>query len=247
MRFSMIPLGGLLLAVASPAMAQDETAPPPSITVSGSATVVSDYRFRGISQTNKKVALQGGLTVTHESGLYVSAWGSSVDDYIAAGSDQELDLIAGYSHTFDSGVKIDGGVLYYYYPGAGNANTDFFEPYFNVSSTLGPVTAKVGVNYAPKSNALSVGAGKEDNVYVAGDFSAAIPNSPIALTAHIGHTFGPSYLSLGDEYTDWSLGASVTWNHITAGVAYVDTNKDSYYGTRNISGSGVVGSIGVSF
>ena len=113
MRFSMITLGGLMLAAAAtPAMAQDETAPPPAFTVNGSATVVSDYRFRGISQTNLKAALQGGLTVTHSSGVYVSAWGSSIDDYIANGSDQELDLIAGYSHTFKNGVKIDGGVLY---------------------------------------------------------------------------------------------------------------------------------------
>ncbi|MES2444435.1 MAG: TorF family putative porin [Pseudomonadota bacterium] len=247
MRFSMITLGGLMLAAATPAMAQEETEPAPEITVNGSATVVSDYRFRGISQTNKKVALQGGLTVTHSSGLYVAAWGSSVDDYIAAGSDQELDLIAGYSHTFDGGIKIDGGVLYYYYPGGGSAPTDFFEPYFNVSSTFGPVTAKVGVNYAPKADALSVGAGKEDNFYVAGDLSASIPNTPLGLTAHLGHTFGPSYLSIGDEYTDWSLGATLTWNHITAGIAYVDTNKDVYLGSRNLSGSGVVGSIGVSF
>jgi uncharacterized protein (TIGR02001 family) len=40
--------------------------------------VVSDYRFRGISQTDKDFAVQGGLTVSHESGLYASVWGSSV-------------------------------------------------------------------------------------------------------------------------------------------------------------------------
>lgn len=247
MRFSMITLGGLMLAAATPAMAQDETAPPPAITVNGSATVVSDYRFRGISQTNLKAAVQGGLTVTHSSGVYASVWGSSIDDYIAAGSDQEIDLVLGYSHTFGNGVKIDGGVLYYYYPGGGNANTDFFEPYVDVSATMGPATAKVTVNYAPKQDALSVGAGKEDNVYLAGDLSVAIPKTPIGLTAHLGHTFGPSYLSIGDNYTDWSLGANVTWNHITAGIAYVDTNKDAFLGTRNLSGSGVVASVGVSF
>jgi uncharacterized protein (TIGR02001 family) len=248
MRFSMITLGGLMLAAATatPAMAQD-TAPPPAFTVNGSATVVTDYRFRGISQTNLKAAVQGGLTVTHSSGVYLSVWGSSIDDYIAAGSDQEMDLIAGYSHTFKNGVKIDGGVLYYYYPGGGSAPTDFFEPYVDVSATFGPATAKVTANYAPKSNALSVGAGKEDNLYLAGDLSVAIPKTPIGLTAHLGHTFGPSYLSIGNEYTDWSLGANVTWNHITAGVSYVDTSKDAFLGSRNLSGAGVVGSIGVAF
>jgi len=248
MRFTTIGLSALMLASATPAFAQEETAPPPAVTVSGSATIVSDYRFRGVSQTNKKVALQGGLTVTHESGFYVSAWGSSIDDYVAAGSDQELDLIAGYSHTFGNGVKIDGGVLYYYYPGGGSAPTDFFEPYVAVSATAGPVTGKVTANYAPKSNALSVGSGKEDNLYLAGDLSAGIPNTPIGLTAHLGHSWGPSYLiPSGKEYTDWGLGATVTWNHLTFGVSYVDTNKDVYVGSRNITGSGVVGSVGVSF
>ena len=49
--------------------------PPPAITINGSATVVSDYRFRGISQTNRHFAVQGGLTVSHESGLYVDGLG----------------------------------------------------------------------------------------------------------------------------------------------------------------------------
>src|SRR4051812_28292278 len=131
MRFSTISLSALMLAsVATPAFADDgPTAPPPEFTVTGGATVVTDYRFRGVSQTNKKVAVQGTFAVTHSSGFYVSAWGSTIDDYIAAGSDQELDLVAGYSHTFANGIKLDGGVLYYYYPGGGHAKTDFFEPY----------------------------------------------------------------------------------------------------------------------
>lgn len=269
MRFSTILLGGAALAVAAipltaaaqdtaapnapardPAAASDgPTAPPPTLTATGGATIVSDYRFRGVSQTNKKVAVQGTATVTHSSGAYASFWGSSIDDYVANGSDQELDLIAGYSHTFASGVKIDGGVLYYYYPGGGKANTDFFEPYADVSATYGPVTGKVTVNYAWKQKALSIGNGKEDNVYLAGDLSAGIPKTPISVTAHLGHTFGRSYLSIDDGYTDWNLGAAVTFSHITAGISYVDTDKNVYYGlhNRNLTGAGVVASVGVSF
>lgn len=256
MRFSNHFLGGLALAAATAPFAvhaQDApTAPPPALTVTGGATIVSDYRFRGVSQTDKKVAVQGTATVTHSSGLYASFWGSSIDDYVANGSDQELDLIAGYSHTFASGVKLDGGVLYYYYPGGGNANTDFFEPYADVSATYGPVTAKVTVNYAWKQKALSVGAGKEDNFYLAGDLSAGIPKTPISLTGHLGHTFGTSYISIGDGYTDWNLGAAVTFSHITVGISYVDTDKtllitDQLSKIRNIASAGVVASVGASF
>lgn len=259
MRFSTFLRGGLASAAAlAPvaAHAQDApTAPPPALTVTGGATIVSDYRFRGISQTDKKVAVQGTATVTHSSGIYASFWGSSIDDYVANGSDQELDLIAGYSHTFASGVKLDGGLLYYYYPGGGHANTDFFEPYADISATYGPVTGKVTVNYAWKQKALTLGLpgrNKEDNLYLAGDLSGGIPNTPISLTGHLGHTFGRSFISVDNGYTDWNLGAAVTFSHITVGLSYVDTDKnvyivDQHSRTRNITSSGVVASVGASF
>ncbi len=248
MRKSILGLSAVALAVLSvPAFAQDEAAP--ALTVTGSAAVVSDYRFRGISQSDKRFALQGGLTVTHESGFYVSTWGSSIDDYVAAGSDQELDLIAGYSRTFGA-ATVDVGVLYYYYPGSGGANTDFVEPYASIKGTFGPATAKLSAAYAPKSRALSVDGGltREDNLYVAGDLAASVPNTPLGVSAHLGHSFGPSYLTIGDEYADWSVGATYTWSHLTFGVSYVDTDKSLYSPSgRNISKAGVVGSITASF
>ena len=241
--FSALALVSALVAM--PAMAQDE--PTPEITVTGNAAVVTDYRFRGISQTNKKFALQGGITVSHASGFYASLWGSSIDEYVAAGSDQELDLIGGYSTTVGA-ATIDVGVLYYSYPGNAGQNTDFFEPYASVKGTFGPATAKLTVNYAPKAKALSVGNGKEDSLYVGGDLSASVPNTPIGVSAHLGHSFGPSYLTIGDEYTDWNIGATYTWNHLTFGVSYVDTDKSSYTAAgHNISKAGVVGSLTASF
>ena len=273
MRFSTVSLSALMLAsVATPAFAED-TAPPPPFTINGSATVVSDYRFRGISQTDKNVAVQGSITVTHESGFYVSVWGSSVDSYVTQSfsAHQEVDIIAGYSKTFN-GTKIDGGVLYYVYPktklaGAADvSSSNFFEPYLAVSHTFGPITAKATVNYAWKQKALGLRQGqplvlddgegavlvfqdkKQDNVYLAGDFSAAIPNTPVSLSAHIGHTWGPSWLSIGKEYTDWSLGATYTYKSLTFGVSYVDTDGDFFTPTgTNASKAGVVGTIGVSF
>lgn len=239
-------------APAPAAAADGDTAPPPPVTFSGSATLVSDYRFRGISQTNKHFAMQGGLTATTSVGLYASVWGSSISDYIAATSHQELDLILGYKHTFKNGVTVDGGVLYYYYPGAINGvNTDFFEPYLSVADTYGPATLKVTANYAPKQKAIwsgLPGRDKDDNLYLAGDLSVAVPKTPLAFTAHLGHTFGPSYLSIGKEYTDWGLGMTATYKQFTAGISYVDTSKDLYSPSgKNISQGGVVFSIGVSF
>jgi uncharacterized protein (TIGR02001 family) len=259
------------LMVATPALA-DETDAPPAITINGTATVVSDYRFRGISQTDKNFAVQGSLTVTHESGFYASVWGSTVDPYVTAASDfypggagttcctahQEIDIIGGFKKTVGA-ATFDIGVLYYFYPktkAVGDlTSSDFFEPYAAISGTIGPVSAKATVNYAPKQKALALDQTgntallpKQDNVYIAGDFSAAVPNTPLGLTAHIGHTFGPSWLSIGKEYTDWSLGATLTYKAITIGVQYVDTDGDFFTPSgKNASKGGVVGTIGVSF
>lgn len=255
MRFSVISLGALMLASTAPAMAQDQTDPAPAITINGSATVVSDYKFRGISQTDGNFAVQGGITISHESGFYIGTWGSSIDDYVTAHgtAHQELDLIAGFKKTV-GGATFDIGAVYYVYPGTraegDPSSSDFIEPYASISYALGPVTAKGTVNYAPKQKALALDqrGPKNDNVYIAGDLSGAIPNTPIGLTAHLGHTFGPSWLSIGKEYTDWSLGATYTYKALTFGVSYVDTDGDFITPSgKNASKGGVLGSIGVSF
>lgn len=72
--------------------------------------------------------------------------------------------------------------------------------------------------------------------------------SALGVSAHLGHGFDPNYLTIGKEYTDWNIGATYTWSHLTFGVSYVDTNKDAFIATgRNISKAGVVGSITASF
>ncbi|CAN5209389.1 TorF family putative porin [soil metagenome] len=257
----------LAIAVASPALA-DDAAPPAAITINGGATVVTDYRFRGLSQTNKNFAVQGSLTVTHSSGLYVSTWGSSIDDYVASGSNQEIDLIAGYKRTF-SGTTFDGGVLFYFYPGSQKFgpsaafpgerkyNSDFAEPYISVAHTFGPVSAKATANYAWKQKALSLYTkldgtqGKDDNLYTALDLGAAVPNTGIGFVGHVGHNWMRSVLSFDRKYTDWSAGVTYTYKAITFGVSYVDTNlKKGYaqsFSGKDIAKAGVVGSIGVSF
>lgn len=242
----------LAFAAATPALAQD-TDPPPAVTINGTATLVSDYRFRGISQTDKRFAVQGSLTVTHQSGFYASVWGSSIDDYVAFGSDQEIDLIAGFKKTF-GGTTVDLGVLYYYYPGGeqfGPVDTDFAEPYLAVSHSFGPVTGKLLAAYAPKQSALAylpTGA-SEDSFYLAGDLTATIPDTGFGVSAHLGHSFSRSYLTSGQKYTDWSLGASYTWKAITLGVQYVDTDNIAFISPsgRNVVKGGIVGTIGVAF
>ena len=88
----------------------------------GSLALTSNYLFRGVTQTNDKPALQGGITWTHESGFYAGGWGSSIswlaDGDPAVSSSVELDGFVGYSGTFGaSDVGFDVGATYYAYPG----------------------------------------------------------------------------------------------------------------------------------
>ena len=82
------------ISVAAPAFAQEEEAEGP-VSVDVTLAVVSDYRFRGVSLSDKDIAVQPGITVSHESGIYVGAWASNIAEN--AGSDLELDIFAGFA------------------------------------------------------------------------------------------------------------------------------------------------------
>src|SRR3546814_19747208 len=100
MTISKITLVAALAAialVATPALAQD--APADGLTVTGSATIVSDYRFRGISLSDRDATIQGGFGVSHDSGFYVGTWGSGLSGFGSlSGSNTEIEVYGGYPH-----------------------------------------------------------------------------------------------------------------------------------------------------
>jgi uncharacterized protein (TIGR02001 family) len=231
------------LAISSPAAAQDVPGP---ITVSGSATLVTDYRFRGVSQTDKEMAIQGGVEVAHESGVYVGTWASNLAGWgTFGGSNMELDIYGGYATEIASGVNLDVGLTWFMYPG-GASTTDFGEGYVKLSGTVGPAELLAGVAYAPKQDALArvsnhpnANGQKEDNLYLWTDATVGIPQTPVTLKAHLGYSdgnpgLGPNGTSIAPTgtYFDWSLGADLALGPVTLGVAYVDTDiskADSAY------------------
>lgn len=249
----------LLAATAVPALAQE--APPKPLTVSGSVAVVSDYRFRGVSQSDEHLALQGGITVAHESGLYAGLWGSNLAGWgTFGGANLELDLIGGYKFALAEGATLDVGLTWYMYPG-GYDDTDFAEPYVKLSGSLGPATLLVGVAYAPKQEALGNWSNtaqsrigdKQDNLYVWSDVSGGVPGTALTLKAHLGYSdgnpgLGPNGTSVAPtgSYADWSLGADYVLGPVTLGVAYVDTDisrVESAYLQPNFSNTQTGGSI----
>lgn len=236
-------LAGSALASA-PALA-DETEAPADITLSGSATLVTDYRFRGISLSAGDMAVQGTININHSSGLYVGAWGSSIEDSPVYGS-MELDLYGGWTGEIASGVTADVGLLYYVYPNGNVGKANVWEPYASLKTTFGPATAKIGVAYAWDQKSL----GGDDNLYLYTNLDVAIPNTPITVSGKLGYTDGalsPDRLTLKGTGGGWdySIGASATvLGKLTLGVAYVGVDGNSI---NNFSDDAVVGTLSLSF
>lgn len=246
----------LVSAAAAPAFAQETgpTEPTPALTVSGAVTVASDYRFRGVSQTDNEMSVQGGITVAHESGAYAGVWASNLAGWgTFGGANMELDLIAGYKARLSDRATLDIGLTWYVYPG-GADKTDFAEPYVKLTGTRGPATLTAGIAYAPKQEALGrwyntgadAAAGvynhpgdKQDNLYLWGDGAVGIPGTPFTAKAHIGYSdgnpgLGPNATSVAPtgKYWDWSVGVDTTWRNLTLGVSYLDTDisdRDAAY------------------
>lgn len=228
MRKSILGLSAVaFVALAMPAMA-DEGTDPLGLKVSGNVALVSDYRFRGFSQSSEDPAVQGGITITHDSGLYVGTWASS----ISFAGNTEIDLFAGYSKEVVPGITVDGGLLFYLYPQHNKtASTNFFEPYVNVTGTYGPAALKVGVNYAWEQSALldlATGTTKSSAVYFHAEPSITVPNTPFALNGHIGYAISdafPGGFGADHHVWDYSVGGTATWKNLTFGVSYVTTDE----------------------
>lgn len=236
MRKSIIGLSAVsLLALATPAMAEDEA---PALKITGTAGLVSDYRFRGFSQSGENAAVQAGITLNHESGLYAGTWASS----ISFAGNTEVDLFAGYTKAVAPGVTVDVGLLYYLYPKKGGGATDFFEPYVNLTGAVGPATVKVGVNYAWAQSALTslVNGQKASSVYFHAEPSVAIPGTPVSLDAHVGYAISdafPGGFGRDHHVWDYSIGGAVAYKNLSLGVHYVDTDE-ARYRTGVLAGTG---------
>ena len=125
-------VAGLLAVSASHLLAQTaapEAAPTPDWTITGNMALSSDYRTRGISQTDKMPALSGGFDVAHSSGFYIGNWNSNVDSDYYTGASLELDFWTGFRGTLgDTGLGYDIGAFYYYYPGSGSGGATVAVP-----------------------------------------------------------------------------------------------------------------------
>lgn len=228
----MILACAVMAAFAANAQAEDQK---PDSEVSFNAAATSDYRYRGISQTRLKPALQGGADyVNHPSGFYAGAWGSTIKWTTDAGGDGsvELDLYAGKRGKLSADVSYDAGVLVYVYPSnglkhvAGFANADTTELYGQLG--YGPAYIK----YSHSVTNLFGFVDSKNSGYL--DLGANIDaGNGYTVNLHAGHQ-QVKHASQAD-YTDWKVGATKDFGIVTGALAVVGSNagKAAYASPAN--------------
>lgn len=209
MRTAFLSAAALAAALmAAPAASAQE------VDVAFNAGVVSDYVFRGFSQTNEDSAVQGGVDVTAGS-FYAGAWASEVD--FGDTTDFEVDLYGGY-RTEAAGVALDFGFVAYLYTDAPDAtNYDYVELKAGASRAIGPVTVGGVVFWSPDFFGVD-----EEATYVEGNIAFA-PADKWTLSAAVGH----QSLDVSDDYTTWNAGVGYALaENLLLDVRYYDTDVD---------------------
>ncbi len=216
-------------------------APTSPHTVAYNVGLYSQYVFRGLTQTDEKPAIQGGVDYSHASGFYLGAWASNIswleDGGNYSGSSLELDIYGGYRGAFgNSGVGYDVGLLNYIYPGdktaAGRANAGFTEPYtLEAYAALSYKWLQAKFSYGITD---IFGATESDGSYYA-ELNANIPVGETGITAnlHYGYQdYKGSVAGVSNDsvytYNDWKIGATKSFsNGVNLGAYYTDTDANS--------------------
>ena len=214
----------LILAslLASSAVMAQTKAPEPDYTLSYNAGLVTDYRYRGISQSRLHPALQGGIDFAHKSGFYLGTWASTIHWIRDIGGDAnvEVDIYGGYKGTFGA-IGYDIGALTYQFPHHSlNPSANTTELY--AALTYGLFTAK----YSHSTTNLFGFAGSSGSGYL--DLGASFDlGNGWSLAPHIGNQKVDGAGNGALSYTDYSLALTKDFgNGFAVSGTLVGTNAD---------------------
>jgi uncharacterized protein (TIGR02001 family) len=184
---------------------------------SANVGVVSNYMWRGMTQTRNSTALQGGLDLTHSSGFYLGTWMSNVDFKYFTGVDTEQDFYAGYGFTVGD-FAFDLKRTEYHY--ASENTLDFGETHAHVSA----YGVTVGADYSSDTPV----ANSDSALHYYASYAYTLP-AEVGLTATVGEydykdagwVGGTDY-----KYSYYNIGVNKTFWDINFGLAYTDSNVD---------------------
>ena len=213
----------------------------------------SDYRYRGISQTRLKPAVQAGLDFS-AGGLYLGAWASTIKWVKDAYGDAqvEVDLYGGYKgDIIKDSLTYDVGVLQYLYPSAKTRAWSAVYKDPNTTEiygalTYGPATLKVSYALTNLFGNYDFGANKDSKGSTYVDLSASFDvGGGIMLAPHVGYQ---KVLNIANaSYTDYSLTLSKDFSGLVPSIAVVgtDANKSFYVPGGAANSSKFLGKTGV--
>lgn len=229
--------------------------------IAANVTVVNDYRYRGITQSNYKPAIQGGFDYAHESGFYIGNWNSSIswvsDGNAGTSAPIEMDFYGGFKKELIApGFASDLGVLQYYYPMTGFKSSYMLNPnttelYAAQNFTFGPVTGFVKFSYALTT--LFGTPNSQGSFYpdLTVNYDTGIWG--ISANGHVGYQYvagQPNSSNMGQSlpnisYTDWKLGLTKDFGAgLSLAAAYISTNANpQWYITPQGSSAGRGGAV----
>jgi uncharacterized protein (TIGR02001 family) len=261
--FKKTAIAGLLAAAATSGLAP-AAEPTPEHTLTGNVGLFSQYIFRGLTQTNKEPALQGGFDYAHSSGVYAGTWASNISwlrdpppglNAYSSGGSLEWDFYAGWKPTLGD-FTFDLGTLYYWYPGDPNTAANPLNPKADTWEVYGGVgwkwfTAKYSYSIKNKTFAVLDSRGTwyldlSANIPL-GDFVK--PLTGVTLIAHWGkqkydgtdprNAGGASNNALY-SYEDWKIGVSYALpKDFTIGAFYTDTSSANPLGYGSVGEGGI--------
>lgn len=262
--FKKTVVAGALAAALAPMTAFSADPPPtPEHNFTGNVGIYSQYIFRGLTQTNKEPAIQGGFDYAHKSGLYAGTWASNISwlrdsGLYSAGGSGEFDFYGGWKPTWGD-FTFDLGTLYYWYPGDPNIVGNPLNIKANTWEIYGAVTWKwFTAKYSHSIQKDTFGVRDADGTYYI-DLSASVPLGdfvkPLTGFTFLAHWGTQKYKGTDPRnvvvggvrqsndqlysYDDWKVGMSYALpKDFTIGAFYSDTSSANPRGYGNVAEGG---------
>ncbi|MEM1390248.1 MAG: TorF family putative porin, partial [Pseudomonadota bacterium] len=175
--------------------------------------VASEYVWRGVTQSDESPSIWGGVDYTNEY-FYLGTWAATTDFGPDSDASFELDIYAGLSDTLASGLTYDVGIIGYFYPTEGDdEDLNFFEVYGGLGFDVTPQVAVGAYVYYDPDN---------ENIYAEGTAGYSFTDS-LSADASIGsYSFDD-----GEDYVNWSIGATYSAGGLDFDLRYWDTDIDA--------------------
>ena len=255
----MSVLAAMTVSAAAPAFAADMPVKAPKMVVAAPSpwdiafgvAFTTDYRLRGVSQSNNRPAVQGYFELQYNVNdwlkLYAGLWGSSLNPSFA---NAEIDISGGARMAFGN-FGLDLGYVYYYYPGpaavqlvgppAGSSISfgDFYaKPSYKVADwlTLGAVV-DYGNNF---NNGVGI-AGSKVAGYYSGNAMITLPFSFNGVTVAVNPEIGRQFVQCTGctSFTYWDVGLIFNFKAATLDLRYWDTSMRNSPAAINLLGNNV--------